>query len=443
MNRLTRIKLYISILIIQCSVLFPTIGQSLTIEEAVSLALANNTQLQKQRLNLDLSKEEIRTQESLQFGKVDVVANYSHYNNPRTLAPLTPMSIIAAPEDVPTIEDMYTTGLLYEVPLFTGFAQQHSIEIAQLEKEMAGVLVKLSKEQLIYNVKVLYVNILSQKSQKKAQIEYYNALKFLHDDIRLSVKLGKKAKIDQLKAAADLESAKVKIEQSSGSIKIMTSSLAVLLNSGAITDLEDTSMTMQATHSKQYPQDYKALERYRTAQLNVEKNTQLEKKSHSGDYPQINFKAYYGQNLGPNDSSNVNDGDWNNKEDWSVGIHFKWSIYDFGTRKASKRKATLRRLQSQQDQLSTELELQKSLTEANIQIQLAIEEFNSAQKEVSLTRETERIEQIRFKEGATDMNDFLYTKARNQVALSRLIAAQYSYQNRRFYLDYLLENGEK
>jgi len=41
-----------------------------------------------------------------------------------------------------------------------------------------------------------------------------------------------------------------------------------------------------------------------------------------------------------------------------------------------------------------------------------------------------------------DINDLLYAKARNQLASSRFIEVGYSYQTARFYLDYLLEQGE-
>jgi hypothetical protein len=73
---------------------------------------------------------------------------------------------------------------------------------------------------------------------------------------------------------------------------------------------------------------------------------------------------------------------------------------------------------------------------------MAIDEFHSAETELALTRETEIIEQTRFDKGATDLNDLLYAKARNQLALSRSITVRYTYQNACFYLDYLLENGE-
>ena len=436
-------KLLITGLMVHAVALLPGASNGMTIDEAVALALENNPGLQKQQMNQALSEEELSGKKAQNFGKIDVMTTYGHYNNPRTLVPLTPMSILSDPAAVPTTEDLFTSGISYEVALFTGFAHQRSVEIAELEKEMAGVALKLSREQLIFNVKTLYVNILSLTAQKKAQEEYHTALQHLYDDIVFEVKLGKKARVDQLKAAADQENSRVKVQQISGKIKIVKASLAALLNSDSISALEDSSMEIQTLVGTEYNKDIQELGRYRSAVLDVEKKTRLEEKSSAAYYPQIIFNGFYGQNYGPNDSSNENDGDWNNEEVWQAVVNLTWTVFDFGDRKASKQIAVIQKQQSRRDRLITELELKRSLTEAVTQIELAIDEYYSAETELALTRETESIEQIRFDKGAADINDLLYAKARNQLALSRSIAARYNYQNGRFYLDYLLENGER
>ena len=188
--------------------------------------------------------------------------------------------------------------------------------------------------------------------------------------------------------------------------------------------------------------DIQELDRYRSAVLDVEKKARLVEKSSASYYPQVVFNGFYGQNFGPNDSSNLNEGDWNNKETWQAVVNLKWTVFDFGNRKTSKQMAVIRKQQSRRDRLTTELELKRSLSEAVTKIELAIDDFHSAETELALTRDTESIEQTRFEKGAADLNDLLYAKARNQLALSRSITARYSYQNCRFYLDYLLENGE-
>lgn len=442
MKRTMKTKLLISGLMVNAIAFLPGASSGLTIDEAVALALANNPGLQKQQMNKALSEEDLSGKKSQNFGKIDVVASYGHYNLPRTLIPLTPASIFNDPTAVPTTEDLFTTGIMYEVPLFTGFSQQRSVEIAALEKEMAGAAIKLSREQLIYNVKTLYVNILSLTAQEEAQREYHTALQRLYNDIVLEVKLGKKARVDQLKSAADQENARVKVQQISGNLKILKASLAALLNTDTINTLEEYSMEMPAPGGAEYNKDIQELDRYRSAVLDVEKKARLVEKSSASYYPQVVFNGFYGQNFGPNDSSNLNEGDWNNKETWQAVVNLKWTVFDFGNRRTSKQMAAIRKQQSRKDRLTTELELKRSLSEAVTKIELAIDDFHSAEIELALTRETESIEQTRFEKGAADLNDLLYAKARNQLALSRSIAARYSYQNGRFYLDYLLENGE-
>lgn len=443
MKRTMLTKFLIFGLLSQAIILFlPGASSGLTIEEAVALALKNNPDLQKQQMNRALSEGDLIGKKSQNFGKIDMVASYGHYNLPRTLAPLTPASIFKDPTTVPTTEDLFTTGIMYEVPLFTGFAQQRSVQIAALEKEMAGAALKLSREQLIYNVKTLYVNILSLKAQEEAQREYHNALQRLYDDISLEVKLGKKARVEQLKAAADLENARVKTQQISGNIRIMKASLASLLSIDTIATLENFSVEMLAPGETGHNKEIKELERYRSATLDVEKKARLVEKSNAAYYPQVTFNGFYGQNFGPNDSSNLNEGDWNNQEVWQAAVNLNWTLFDFGSRKTARQMAAIRKQQSQRGQLKTELELKRSLSEAITKIEMAIDEFHSAETELALTRETEIIEQTRFDKGATALNDLLYAKARNQLALSRSIAARYTYRNACFYLDYLLENGE-
>ncbi len=420
----------------------PGVSRGLTLEEAVALALKNNPDLQRQQMNRALSEGDLSGKKSQNFGKIDVVAAYGHYNLPRTLAPLTPASIFKDPTAVPTTQDLFATGIMYEVPLFTGFAQQRSVEVAALEKEMAGAAIKLSREQLIYNVKTLYVKILSLQVQKEAQREYHMALQGLYDTISFEVKLGKKARVEQLKAAADLENAGVKTKQISGNIRIMKATLASLLNLDTITTLENLSVEMLAPGKTGSNKEIQELERYRSATLDVEKKARLVEKSKAAYYPQVFFNSFYGQNFGPNDSSNLNEGDWHNQEVWQAGVNLKWTVFDFGSRKTARQMAAIRKQQSQRGRLKTELELKRSLSEAIINIEMAMDAFQSAETELALTRETEIIEQTRFDKGATDLNDLLYAKARNQLALSRSITARYTFRNACFYLDYLLENGE-
>jgi len=121
------------------AVFLPAAGRAMSIDEAVALTLKNNPDLQSKQMNRMMSESDLSEKESRNFGKFEVIASYGYYNLPRTLAPLTPASIFSDPFAVPTTRDLFTTGIMYEVPLFTGFAQQHSVEIASMQRTMPGL----------------------------------------------------------------------------------------------------------------------------------------------------------------------------------------------------------------------------------------------------------------------------------------------------------------
>ncbi|MBW2709114.1 MAG: TolC family protein [Deltaproteobacteria bacterium] len=420
----------------------PGLSHGLSLEEAVEMALSNNPDIQRQRMNPSLSENDLSEKKAQNFGKIGLVASYGHYNLPRTLAPLTPASILSDPYAVPTTQDLFTTGIMYEVPLFTGFAQQHSVEIAVMQKEMAGVALKLSEEQLIYNVKTLYVNALSLEHQKAAQDAYTRALGALLEDILYEVSVGKKARVDQLKAAADLENAKARESRTQTSIRIVKATLSGLLNVAELPPLEAVSVNRHFSETTNVGDAIQDLGRYQYAVMAVEKNAKLVEKSKADYYPQVTLNAFFGQNFGPNDSSNRYSGDWHNQEIWQTVVNLTWNIFDFGARKSTGEKARIRKRQSEMEKLKTALDLKKSLVEATAKIRTAVVEYHSAKAEADMTRETETIEQVRFKNGAINVNDLLYAKARNQQAISRLISSEYGCLNAQFYLDYLLEDGK-
>jgi hypothetical protein len=53
---------------------------------------------------------------------------------------------------------LFTTGIQYSVPIFTGGALNQQVKIDQLSKNMSQSRAKLSREELIYNIRSLYIS---------------------------------------------------------------------------------------------------------------------------------------------------------------------------------------------------------------------------------------------------------------------------------------------
>jgi outer membrane protein TolC len=285
---------------------------------------------------------------------------------------------------------------------------------------------------------------LSLQAGQKAQKAYVQALEQLHNDIALELELGKRARIELIKAEADLKNSRAAFARIGADINILKAALANLLNIESIPDLEEiliSAETIQPVQPITKPEVY-SLERLKAAKLEVEKNKKQILKVKSILYPQLVFNTSYLQNFGPNDDGHKNSGEWENQEVWQAGINLKWNIFDFGLSRAKIQKAKIMEQQSRYEQTKIKQELKRSLVEAVTKINTAASDYDSAREEYKLTMQTESIEQVRFEQGAADINDLLYAKARNQFALSRFIKVGYAYISGIFYLDYLLEQGQ-
>ncbi len=422
-------------------ILFVPLLSALSIQESVEKALENNPDIKKQELNYKLNKLNHDEQLSKNYGKFAAVGSYTHYNLPRTLAPLTPSSIAVDPTGVATTKDLMSIGVVYDVNLFTGYAQKRSVEISSLQKEMAKAKIKLGREQLIYNVKNIYINILALEAQENAYTRYIKALLSLHKSIEDEVKLGKKPKLEALKSAASVEDAKNTKAKLHSNITILKASLASLMNVDSIKKLESVDITLDdSTIQKPLLDD---LQRFKVNSIEIQKSKKQIQKSEAAYYPQVGFSGYYGQNFGPNDDTNKNEGDWNNEEIWQVGVNLKWNIYDFGGRDAASQKARIQELSAKLEDSKSRLEFKKLLIQAQSKIDSALQSYKSAKAQLKLVNETEKIEQIRFDNGASDINDLLLAKSKTQLVKSQLISTKYQYQTEKYYLQYLLEQGDK
>jgi len=200
---------------------------AITVDELINNGLNSSSIIQKNQLQTELLQAKKDESQAKKFGEFDVVGSYTHYNLPRTLAPIVPSSL-SPNSSVKTTQDLFTTGLQYSVAIFTGGALNQQVQIDQLTKSMSQSRAKLSREELIYNIRSLYLSGLSLQELISAQNQYIEALDKLKYIISQSVEIGKKAKIDLLKADTSIQEAKGKLAQIQSSLTMIKSTLVAI-----------------------------------------------------------------------------------------------------------------------------------------------------------------------------------------------------------------------
>ncbi|MDF1876829.1 TolC family protein [Sulfurimonas sp. SAG-AH-194-L11] len=432
----------------------------MSLDESIKYALKHNNTLKQAELSVERSKKQREMKQSQNFGRVDVSASYDHYNNSRTLAPLTPMAIVGSPDgayQIPTTKDMFSVGVAYNVVLFNGFAQQNSYKISDLQYRSSAIKSKLGREELIYNVRNLYLSLLALEEQLKAQKLYTDSESRLLERIEKEKKEGVKSKLDVLRAQNALESSKAQESSLEANIAIIKANLSAMFGDKEFDTTQAISINIDAK-SEVDSTDIHTLERYRAAAFSVEVSKRKEQQAKAAYYPVIDFGAYYGQNFGPNDTTNIvpltstapragqtliNEGDFHSEDIWQLGVHLKWNIFDFGAKLAAYEAAKIEYLESALRRDSVAIDLRKNARIAQNKIKLARAEYSSRKSQYELLSETQKIEQIRYDNNALTLTDLLVTQAKKMLAKAQMINAKYDYQKALYYLEYLYEKGEK
>jgi len=414
-----------------------------TLDGLINYALEHSNVIKQSRTQSELARLKHQESHADQFGSIDLVGGFTHYNLPRTLAPLTPAVMATDPAGVATTKNMYSAGIVYAVPLFTGFAQTRQIEMDALASSLAQSKLSLTKEQLAYNVASLYLSVLAFQDMAQAQKKHVDALRKLRDTIASEVSLGKKAKVDLLKAENDLYGNISYLEVIKGNIAITKASLASLAGIDHLGRLHTIKVSVNKLRYSiaDLMHHAESLNRIKISKYNVKKAEKGVQKSKSTLMPQVSLNSYFGYNYGENDPTNPRAGDWANEQNWQVGVNAKWTVFDFGKRDATIEKAKIAKMQAESDKLQAVMDLQKSLIEAQQKIRQAYANYQGNLKQYALAKASEKIERVRYENGVSTINDLLYATSQTQLSRAKLIESKYNYQKGKFYMNYLLEKG--
>ena len=410
---------------------------SSTLTELTDYAITHSTVMQKSKAQADFSELKRKESKVQQYGEFNLVGDYTHYNTARTLAPLTPTAISTG-VPITTSKDIFYTGLTYAVPLFTGYAQTRQIEISTIAKQMADAKMKLTKEQLVYNVRSLYLSILAQEQILHAQRSYTSALQTLAKQIAYEVEIGKKAKIDLFKAQSNAQASQTQVEILKNNIDITKATLSSLVGK-EVKNLSSVKIKVQKPHysvNRLYG-EVSQLAKVEMEEMSLHKADKTIEKSESSKLPQVNFSGFVGKNYGEDLATN----EWDDETLWQAGVNVKWNLVDFGKRDLAVQQAKIAKMEATFQKEQTLLDLRKLLTEAVAKIKQSYAEYLGNSTQLKLSQKSENIEEVRYNNDVSTLNDLLLAKGQTQLARAKVIESKYNYQKSKYYLDYLLERG--
>jgi len=398
-------------------------SNGITLDELIKTAKENNPILLEKKLDINIQKQIERQKKTIRFGEIDIFGVYNRYEDPRILYPISPP---INPKNLIGAENQFIAGISYSVPIFTGFQIKRSVEIAHLGKKIKEMQYRLTKNQIIYNIRTIYLKILSLQKQKEAFKAYKDSLKELYKNVKEGVKVGKKAEVDLLKVEYELKNTEAILDRINNSIKALKEGLKTL--AGKDIDLSNIE-EIKLTKSWKIPSSIENLLTVKQVKT-LEKISEKKLKIAKGDYlPKIFLKA----------SAQRNTGNSEYKDLWQISLNIKYDLFDFGKRKSRYIQRALEVKKAKLQEKAVKLRIKKDIENAISQIKTAEAKIKATKKQVQLAKTVEEIEKTKYETGVSDIYDYLHAKAQRYLAESGYYQALYNREIAISYLKYILE----
>ena len=396
---------------------------SLTLNQAINLAIKYNPQLNQSEIQVKIQKKRTTQVKATQFGEIDALSMFNKYDADRTLQPLDRHHLS---------DTIFSIGAQYEVPIFTGFEITENIKISKLSEKLFNISKNLTKNQIIFNVKSIFFEILSLQKQLQAMYDYKASLLRLLKDVNLMVQTGKKPEVDLYKIQYDVKSVDAVIEKLKSGINTLKVALKEVIGKPdlKIANIQDINLTKNFKPQNIGIENLASIKKVETKKKIAEENI---KKSKSAYFPYVYLKANSFENYGDGDDINI----------WNISLNLKFDIFDFGKRKANVQEAELEKQKVEFEKTQIKLKKQKEITDAINRIKTEEANIVAYKNQVKFAKESERIEKLKYTQGVSQIYDYLYAKSRRYLAESRYFSALYKREQAIAYYDYVIEKYAK
>jgi len=399
----------------------PTISHSetLTLEEAVQIALSNHQRIRQAEELYSASSASANAASNDRLPSLDLGLSYDRLYD-------KPYQAFNGNQLITSDEDQFHYQITLTQPLFTGFSLSARKKLAELDVDMARYDLQQVRRKLALDVHIAALRLLqTQALQQLAKQQCTQLERHLHD-VQAAYDQGMVPGNDRLKAEVALASARQHLRSITSRVKLTRSSLNLLLkrpqqNSLTIVEpqtIQKPQLSLQQlteTALQQRPEVATA----RTAITAIGEKKNLVK---SKNYPHVALVASYWRD-GDNLSASHNA--YTNEDNAAIGVHLNWNLFSGGADHA--RLAAVQHQQRAQRQALLELEdmVRLQVEDAFDQLDVAANNEKTAEKALEQARENHRLSVLQFHENLISTSDLLAAQTLLTRAEADLRTAHY------------------
>jgi len=362
---------------------------ALDLDEAIDTALKNNNSLKRQAYVLDEAKENV---------------NYSKASYQPTLN--LSYEYNANKESIQNSgKDNSSASAIISYNLFNGLKDFYAVNSSKFLEENSFFTYEASKNDLIYDTKVYYINYLKSLKNIETQENAYKLLQQQYRDSKNRFDQGLLAKNDLLQVNAQMLQAKQALASAKANSKIARFELKNILGGKLDTQEPIEDLAKRKIVMDQYSMDYlENRSEIKALKSSIESMVSL-KKSNRGNYmPSVDLNLAYTK-FGDNGKLDVVEPAVDEQQ--SAIVTMSWNLYN-GGRDYSQDLIYQKRILQYKEQLE---ELKLSI---NLQYERAVEQFDvselnyeTAKISLAQSKENYKIVNNRFKEGLSTSTDLI------------------------------------
>jgi len=377
-------------------------GKSLTLEQAVNLALTNSDEAKISASRVNTAKSEVQVTKNNQYPDFKISGQYQYLTGAEIDFPAATASTSedpnAAPTPTPDVNQLLLGQANMSLPLFSGFKLKNAIEASENMFLAATLNAENDKEQIALQTIKDYINL--YKAQKAINIIEEN-LKSANQrvkDFSAMEENGLLARNDLLKAQLQESNIQLSLEEAKKNSNILNYKLNVMLKLP-----EDTTIdTQDANFGTITPANLVGevsrndVEALRFQAQAAENQIKMAKSNY---YPSIAFVSGYTA-LDLNNALTVTNA-------INVGVGLSYNLSDIFKTKSEVKVAQSKaeELQHTLDMVSDKVKLQ--IENAKQDYQLALRKYEVYTKSEEQAIENYRILKDKYDNGLTDTNDLL------------------------------------
>ncbi|GBF79497.1 TolC family protein [Aphanothece sacrum] len=404
----------------------PKVRQPITLEQAISLALQNNKELQEARLLLEELKAELGVARADLFPSLDIEASLDRIRNDRVFGGGTDVLGTLLPET--TTAETFTNvqsraSLTYTI--YSGGERAARIARAEREVRRQDLGVEISTERIRFEATDNYYRLQNDDAQVAiAQAAVEDTTQSLRD-AQLLEQAGLGTRFDVLRAEGDLATANEGLTRAIAAQRTSRRRLAETLSVGQHVELTAAdeiaeSGTWKLTLDQTIVRAYKNRAELEQELIQGEIAEQDREIALAQIRPQVDFTAFYFARENFDDAVPV-------LTDWTFETRVRWRLFDGGRAFEGARRAERRQDQANVRFANQRNEIRFQVEEAYNNLIANKENIASTRKNVERFEEALRLARLRFQAGVGTQTDVINAQRDLTDARGRFLQAIIGY----------------